>query len=98
LGLAFALNDAARKTILGLPITEDERQQLDDLPDYVVRLDDLLGRLKAQDFIKVRQHEGLQLLRQGDNAPPLNQAPAAERQKVQEAIQAVAKVPADEKA
>lgn len=98
LGLALVLNDGARKTLLGLPLGADERGQLDDLPDYVVRLDDLLGRLKAQDFIRVREHEGLQLLRQGDNAPPLNQAPAAERQKVQEAIQAAAKVPPDEKA
>jgi hypothetical protein len=98
LGLAFTLNDGARKTILGLPVAEDERQQLDDLPDYVVRLDELLGRLKAQNFIALREHGGLQIFREGGNAPPLNRAPAAERKKVQEAIQAVAKVSPDEKA
>lgn len=98
LGLAFALNDGARKTILGLTVAEDELRQLDDLPDYVVRLDDLLGRLASDRFVRLRVHEGTQLLCVGQAAPPPDGAPDAEREKVREAVQAAARVPANQKA
>lgn len=92
LGLAFALNNGARKTILGLTVADDVRQQLDYLPDYVVRLDDLLGRLASDRFIRLRVHEGTQLLCVGQAAPPPDGVPLAEREKVWEAVQAAARV------
>ena len=98
LGLALVLNDGARKAVLKLPLSAEEQRQLDDLPEYVVRLDELLTRLQAQDFIRLREHEGLQLLAAGAGPPPLDQAPRAERDKAEQAIQAVAAMQPDEKA
>lgn len=85
LGLALCFNPAARKAVLGKPLSTDEQQQLNDLPEYVVGLNEILVRQLAQGLI--HEHEGLIL--PGSAARPFNQAPQADREVVQEVIQAV---------
>jgi hypothetical protein len=85
LGLALFFNDAARKAVLGQALSDGEKRQLDDLPEYVVGLNDLLARQSAQGLI--REHEGLYL--PGLKSPAFNQAPPADWTLIQEIVQAV---------
>jgi hypothetical protein len=97
LGLALVLNDGARKAVLNLSLSAEEQRQLDDLPEYAVRLDELLVRLTAQDFVTLREHEGLLMVAAGAGAPPFGQAPAAERERAEQAIQAITAMQPDKK-
>ncbi len=85
LGLALCFNPAACKAVLGKPLSTDEQQQLNDLPEYVIGLNEILVRQLAQGLIQ--EHEGLFL--PGSAARPFNPALQADREVVQEVIQAV---------
>ena len=85
LGLALIFNDAARKAVLGKLLSDAEKRQLDDLPEYVTGLDNLLAHQTAQGLI--RDHEGLYL--PGAIVPPFNQAPVSDQALVQEVFKAI---------
>ena len=92
LGLALCLNPAARKAVLGQPLTAEEKQQIDDLPEYVVGLNEILVRQVVQGLI--REHEGLFL--PGSTALPYNQVSQGNRDLVEAVVQAIAAMqPAD---
>ena len=88
LGLAFVFNDAARKSLNGEALSSQESQQLDDLPEFVVGLNELVSRLGIAGYLSIREHEGLQLYAAG-TAAPREKAPAAEQQLAHAALKAV---------
>jgi hypothetical protein len=85
LGLALFFNDAARKAVLGQSLSDEEKRQLDDLPEYIVGLNSLVARQIAQGLI--REHEGLYL--PGPSAPPFNHAPSADQSLVQQVVRGI---------
>lgn len=93
LGLALFFNPAARKAVRGQPLSADEQSQLDDLPQYVSGLNEILVRQLTQGLI--REHEGLLL--PGSAAPPFNEAPRADRDLVQEVVRTVSGLTAADK-
>lgn len=89
LGLAFVFNDAARKSLNGETLSNQESHQLDDLPEFVRGLNELLARQEHADLITKREHEGLELYAAGTAAPAWDHAPATERQLATTAVSVV---------
>jgi len=63
----------------------------------VVRLDELLARLTAQNFIRVREHEGLQTARRRQRCTAPQPGSPCRTGEVEQAIEGVTAMKPDEK-
>lgn len=88
-GLVLMLNDAARQAILVRQMTTGTAKQLHRPPKFVPWLDGLLGDMQTSRFITVETVRGQQVFRVGPQAPPTDNAPAGDVQKVKETLRAL---------
>ncbi len=87
--LVLMLNDEARGAILGHILSKKKRERLDGHPITIAGLDGLLGRMSVAGFVTIETVKGHHVIQLGLKAPSIEDAPQADRMRVDESVRAI---------
>ena len=84
--IVLMLNDTARRQILGCSGTSVRAETQRSAPEFVQGLDGLLQDIQLTGFVEIATIRGRQAIRLGAKAPPTDNAPAADVERLQETL------------
>lgn len=83
------LNDGARRQILGRSGTSASTRARQAAPEFVHGLDGLLQEAQTTEFVEIATIRKRQVIRLGAKAPPTDNAPTADVERVLETLRAL---------
>ena len=87
--IVLMLNDRARHQILGRTATSARARGQQAAPQFVQGLDGLLQDIQLTEFVEIATVRKRQVIRLGAKAPPTDNAPTADVERIQETLKAL---------